>query len=403
MNKYAEPEVAQLDDLLSNTKISSLEFACVIPAYKETTQFVEKLVESHLTNKSILLIVVVNQPDYDENVLPQKELHQEITTMGNVISSSEHLTWLSLNNSLSAILLVNRFDSPIEEKYGVGQARKIGCDLALALYKKDYLKHRFIGSTDADATLPSDYFEQIKSLGKNNSFAVFNFSHQSIDKQIHQANHRYETALRYFVSGLAHAGSDYGHYTIGSLLVINLKDYAVARGFPKRSAGEDFYLLNKLAKTGSWTFFKQSVVRLEARPSDRVPFGTGPTVSKILGLADSDQDYCYYHPQLFEQLKSLLSQLDNLNGENYKTWSTSLDANILKALNLIGFEKFYSQNCHSSDRQFNKQLHNWFDNFKTLKFLHAVREVFSDYKDIPLEQAIQVAPFAIADSPVVDA
>jgi hypothetical protein len=43
--------------------------------------------------------------------------------------------------------------------------------------------------------------------------------------------------------------------------------------------------------------------------------------------------------------------------------------------------------------QFNKQLTVWFDSFKTLKFIHALRDL--GLENIALEQAIADAPFGI--------
>ena len=61
----------------------------------------------------------------------------------------------------------------------------------------------------------------------------------------------YEYSLRYYVAGLTYAQSPYAFHTIGSTMAVNAEHYASVRGFPRREAGEDFYLLNKLAKVGS--------------------------------------------------------------------------------------------------------------------------------------------------------
>lgn len=402
LSRYAEPEVAQLEDLIPKLPQTKFDYACVVPAYKETTTFVDQLLESHLKNKTILLVLVINQPDSEADTELQLALYHHVSQLGTTLSQSEQLKWLSLKNSKSSILLVDRFESPIPNNFGVGLARKIGCDLALELYHRGLVNSKFIGSTDADAQLPADYFDEISKLSMDTSFAVFNFSHISDNNELYLANRRYETALRYYVAGLNYAGSDYGHYTIGSLLAVNLEHYAMARGFPKRSAGEDFYLLNKLAKLGSWKFFEKSTVKLQARTSNRVPFGTGPAVAKILELTDNQQQYYYYHPSLFEKLRTLLSHFTTLNGDNIEEWSAKVEPDILIALNHIGFEKFYRQNKNNAHGQFKKQLTNWFDNFKTLKFLHSLRESNASLKDIPLEISVEMAPFRINDFPVVD-
>ena len=54
--------------------------------------------------------------------------------------------------------------------------------------------------------------------------------------------------MSYYVAGLAMAGSRYAHHSLGSTIAVHAKTYAAVRGYPKRSAGEDFYLLNKICK-----------------------------------------------------------------------------------------------------------------------------------------------------------
>ena len=48
--------------------------------------------------------------------------------------------------------------------------------------------------------------------------------------------------------GLGFAGSPYAYHSVGSTLAVRAEAYAIVRGVPKRAAGEDFYLLDKLAK-----------------------------------------------------------------------------------------------------------------------------------------------------------
>ncbi len=81
------------------------------------------------------------------------------------------------------------------------------------------------------------------------------------------------------------------------------------RGFPKREAGEDFYLLNKLAKVGTVLELAEGpdneAIRIESRRSDRVPFGTGAAVNRITALADPLGEFRFYDPSVFELLKAV--------------------------------------------------------------------------------------------------
>mgnify|MGYP000718713828 CR=1 FL=1 len=149
-----------------------------------------------------------------------------------------------------------------------------------------------------------------------------------------------------------------------------------------------FYLLNKLAKLGNVEFIAGVTIKLEARTSQRVPFGTGPAVQKILDLQESKQAYCYYHPEVFSLLKSTLHAFLELwqYRADIVVWLNNQPLLVQSALTEIGFNTFVAKQKNNSEKQFNKQLIVWFDAFKTLKFIHSLRE--NHYQDIPLTEAL---------------
>ena len=71
---------------------------------------------------------------------------------------------------------------------------------------------------------------------------------------------------------------------------------------PKKQGGEDFYFLQKVFPLGKCTEIIETKVIPSPRPSNRVPFGTGPSVQKSL---DSGQQYQTYNLQAFIELKQL--------------------------------------------------------------------------------------------------
>ena len=415
--RYAESEV---DVLMQYESILPDEFfvenVLVIPAFQETSAFIERFLVSTLSNEPVLMVVVINEPivvpiaeilietssktviEHPENILSkssnmQKALYNYSISCGSVNWQYENLTLIKVDLKDIWLLVVDRFTQAIDKEQGVGLARKIGADLSAYLISINRIKQQWICSSDADAHLPDDYFSALLSRHKKTVVCCFNFMHRSDDESVHQANFLYETALRYYVAGLQYAGSPYAFFTIGSTLAFKVEVYVQARGFPKKSAGEDFYLLNKLAKLGNVEFVKDVIIILEARTSQRVPFGTGPAVQKILDLQKSNQDYCYYHPDLFTLLKSTLNSFSNL--WDYRNdlilWFQQLPIIISQALIEIGFECFVEKQKCNSKKQFDKQLVVWFDAFKTLKFIHSLRA--NHYQDIPLSLALSKAPF----------
>lgn len=401
---YAAAEIAQLPSIA----FQQSDYCVVIPAYQETADFITQFITGVLATQNVLVVVVINQPT---NALTgnsrnntQRQLFHEICALGGIKKTTQQLTYLAFNEGNNHGLIVDRFSFPIPEKQGVGLARKIGCDIALALIAQQKIKSTFIASTDADATLPEDYFlvqakltstlNPQQNIKQNHySAAYFNFSHYSENSLVNKANQQYERALKYFYQGLCFAQSPYAFFTIGSILLINSEHYAQARGFPKRSAGEDFYLLNKLAKLGCVHYFSDSKVLLKARTSSRVPFGTGPAVKSILALNENNQPYCYYHPQVFNELKQLIIHAQHLFPflNNIDAWLAQLSSSNQQALVDIGFHAFIDNHKKVKETQFYKQWLVWFDAFKTLKYIHALRHLA--YPDIPLTTAMKQADF----------
>src|SRR5262249_56888321 len=104
---------------------------------------------------------------------------------------------------------------------------------------------------------------------------LFPFCHRgSPPPVLADAMHRYEIFLRYYLLGLADAGSPYAFHTLGSAIAVNPMAYAMVRGFPRRLAGEDFHFLNKVAKIGSILRMGGAPIVIEGRRSHPAPFGT---------------------------------------------------------------------------------------------------------------------------------
>ena len=401
LKHYAEPCIDALDCFPNDIYFA---YSVVIPAYKETSNFVSCYLNSSLSQQKTLMVLVVNQPDTDPNKSPQQVLKQNVCALGETVWVNGSYTLVKSNAGNSFVLLLDSFTQPIPEKQGVGTARKQGVDTVLALIADKKIKSDWICSTDADASLPDTYFDILAEIERDVSSkivgACFNFHHECQDLKVHQANALYEQALRYYVAGLTYAKSPYNFFTIGSLLSFKAKAYADVRGFPQRSAGEDFYLLNKLAKLGDIAFLKDHVIELTARRSDRVPFGTGPTVNHIISLQEQQKDYCYYHPQVFILLKEVLFGFTTLfeHRQSLDHWLALLSPQAKSCLLSLDFERFIEKQISQQQKvankiQFNKQLEVWFDAFKTLKFIHFAKNNY--WSDIPLEQVLTKAPIEL--------
>lgn len=408
LRNYAEPEISALDGLPDQL---CWENVMVIPASNESPGLLRS--PPPCGGRSLLILVINEAMNAEEKVsLRNRALHAAVQERFKPLWRSASDSGLSLWRDPHAgrdLLLVDRFSEGryLPARGGVGFARKIGADLALSLIHHQRIRTTWIHCTDADVQLPETYFSRSNSLQDDVSkisALTYPFSHSdNLDKpdsrEVVKATLLYELSLRYYVAGMKLARSPYAFHTIGSTMAVNAVHYAMVRGFPKREAGEDFYLLNKLAKVGSVLELVEDAdngaIEIESRLSDRVPFGTGAAVNKITGLADPVTDFRFYDPVVFELLQLWLESLPSV----WETGSTELKPGIfpdremenrrykLQAL-LAGLNEIKTDQAlvHAfrqsrSLDQFTRQMHTWFDAFRTLKLIHFLRD--SDFPSIP--------------------
>ena len=310
LDNYAEPE-AQLSASFTALATKKYQQALIIPFYQETADTFSQWLRFCESNPQTLFIAVINRPDTDSD-LSWFEALKGVMPKGN--SRSDHLHLHELDNHSSVLWVDRCSELPIPAKEGVGLARKIGNDIACTLVSMKRISSNWLANTDADASLPANYFEILKQTqnpSQSVSALVLPFEHiNDNDALTYKATKHYEFTLDYYVEALRYAGSHYSFHTIGSIVVIDCHHYTKVRGFPKRAGAEDFYLLNKLAKTGLIKNLEKPLVKLQSRQSSRVPFGTGPAVKAISEL-NNPKDYSLYHPASFDYLKAVLTLLDD--------------------------------------------------------------------------------------------
>jgi len=384
---YAEPECQLLKPLLngppehhryrhplSDTN-HEWQYVLVIPAYDEKPEFFDRLAVTLLAQQAVLLILVVNQPDTlssatEANHNLVRHLQQRTTGLGQ----AGHLSLGQIQDTHSALLTVRRIDRHLQipAGQGVGLARKIGADIATWLIYSGRIESPWIFCTDADCHLPSNYFSGAKNAGTA-AAVVFPFHHVCPGDRLGYATRLYELSLNHYVEGLRGAGSPYAFHTVGSIFGIHSRHYCQVRGFPKRAGGEDFYLLNKLAKTAPIRQLDQPLISIEARLSGRVPFGTGPAVNQILAMTNPALDFRCYNPVIFTELGHWLSALPALR--HILLEDLPLSNSVVNLLNSMGIQvaRDHALKHSKSVDGFVRQMHIWFDGFRTLKLVHGLQ------------------------------
>lgn len=405
LNHYAEQEVEVVDALKEITKGKQYEHVLVIPCFDETTDFAQRLLKSDLWKQNILVIVVINQ-SVDSGINTNNKTLWQFFKALTFCSELPNTLLCGNSEDNSKFLVIDRFrDKKIPKKEGVGLARKIGCDIACRLISDSVVTHPWIHTTDADALLPSTYFKASQDASPAASAIIYNFEHvrpEDCAEQVYKATMLYESSLRYYYRGLLWAGSPYAFYTIGSTLAVHWEAYAQCRGFPKRAGAEDFYLLNKLAKVGNIQFIEPTRVKIFARISQRAPFGTGQAVQSIIQQEEQGQEFNYYAPECFALLKQWLNARNQLwhalcsdsNINSYNEYQALIAeqtlSRILTELNFYEFENHVRRQVRNV-KQFERVFHDWFDAFKTLKFIRLSQQYF--YPAKPFNTCQNEAPF----------
>ena len=115
------------------------------------------------------------------------------------------------------------------------------------------------------------------------------------------------------------------------------------------------------------------------RPSERVPFGTGPVVSRLSAGGDSLRTY---DPRPFGMLQELFQRIDRPEGLA-GPWPEPLQA-FLKNQDFEGALAEIRNNSASA-AAFKKRFWRWFNMFRIMKFVHFARE--RGFPDIPVGDA----------------
>ena len=321
---------------------------------------------SFFTEANVLVILVINAP---------------VGAATEQIRRTEGLLEARKARDYAHVLLLDHVSEPnrLNPKHGVGLARKIGCDLGLALHLLGQIRSPWLLQSDADVAFPLKGYTDVFStefFAANPQLCpgalIFPHRHHSADPSLHIAASLYDLHMAYYVAGLAEAGSPYAHHSLGSTIAIHADIYAAVRGYPKRSAGEDFYLLNKVCKVAPVQRLSEPTPTIEARLSSRVPFGTGPALQRIVqGLPEdlSGNHYLSYHPACFTLLARAIDALDQwaVDPDN------SLPDDLAQRLQALGFERFAKklnqQNTNATKRR--QSVRDWFDGLKTCSLFGA--------------------------------
>lgn len=374
--------------------LSGISQVVVIPCYAES-RYIFKTLASLSKNpeedlkKSLILCVVNNgsRKSTDETAILDNQCTMECLDM--LITGHLNEPFLHRIDQMNIIkeilqtkIRISYIDASSEgsempdKGSGVGLARKIGLDHALTIIDyHDDVPH-LLYNLDADTIVENNYLPAVRAFFINEQAAAaayVAFTHQDPEEAaLQSAIICYEIFLRYYVAGLRYSGSVYAHHSVGSTMVCTADGYAAVRGMNRRQAGEDFYFLNKMAKLGAVKSICTTTVYPSARPSHRVPFGTGRT---MLRSGHSIHRCTAYHPDVFVILKKWLASAEcamDKNAEGLMRIAENIDPLLASFLDIFRFPDVWPRICKNNRNriELTAKFHDWFDGFKTMKFIH---------------------------------
>jgi len=347
------------------------DMAVVIPCYNEPEigQTIQSLFQSDSEGIKTAIVVVVNSTTNS----PQAVIDQNLQTISE-------LNLLAKESVAGKQLFVLNAGSLPSKHGGVGWARKIGMDWAVAQFNHLGYNKGIIISLDADSLVEKNYLSTIYSYFNANpkkiAATIYFEHHFSLNSKLIELEEpavvMYELYMRYYRNALLQTGFPHAMFTVGSCFAVKADAYIAQGGMNRRKAGEDFYFLHKLSMLGEIGEINTTTVYPSSRISDRVPFGTGPV---IRNYCEGDRSIEITYPlEAFLKLKPLFSRVSDF----YALGSELIDEDLSSDNMLLLFvkdKKLTSEiqelkaNCKSGVI-FEKRFYHLFNAFMVLQWLN---------------------------------
>ena len=338
-----------------------------------------------------IIIPVFNEYDYLlstlKSITKQKNIYLSNTLVVLVINNTVDAIQSIKKNNKATKFLINSHEFNFEymildyyskgnelpnKKGGVGVARKIGMDYCLQYSNQNSL----LFCLDADTLISKEYLSKIIKFNYKTDFktCVVKFSHQkSPDQKIEKAIRLYEQKLYSIANQIKKCKSPYGYVSMGSTIVCKVKAYIAVGGMPKKSAAEDFYFMQSLAKYHLIHFIDDCLVYPSSRLEMRVYLGTG---FRLLQYNENkkflDLDFS---KNCFVTVKKIISFVEKNYKISYNIFLKELNKNfddkICNFLNNHDIKKIWNRinKNAKTKKQFMIFFHQWFDALKIMQLL----------------------------------
>lgn len=350
----------------------NLGLAVVVPVYDEPclNQSLQSLWDCERTPCDVEVLLVFNSSERDSDAI----------RLRNRRAIQSAVRWIGEHADSQFRCHVLDFPRLPAKHAGVGLARKIGMDEAAArFYQTKQPERGVMVCYDADCLCKRNFLvENFRHFAERPGIAGCStyFEHPlsgAEELAVYRAVTAYELHLRYYVEGLRWAGFPYAYHTIGSAMSVRVPAYLQLGGMNRKKAGEDFYFFQKLMRHAKTSELSATAVYPSARPSHRVPFGTGQAVGRILA-GEPQMSYSF---QSFWSVKALVDavrSLDQAPTSFEECFPSNLPAPMLAFLEANDCQSAIAEISKNvaGIAQFKKRFWRWFDGFRCVKFLNWV-------------------------------
>ncbi len=366
----------------------NLGLVLVIPCYNEPgiLATLESLENCQTPQKKVEVIIVINSSEMSNiEVIEQ-----------NRRTKKDIEVWINQHKKRNHSYLIIVLENIQKKIAGAGYARKIGMDEAVFRFKQANVENGIICSLDADSLVAQNYLVEIENLFRKNkecNGCSIYFEHaidgNEFDNEVYRRITEYELHIRYHKYALRYTKFPYYHYTVGSSFTVSAKAYCLQGGMNRKQAGEDFYFLQKIMPMGNYFELNSTAVFPSSRPSDRVPFGTGPIIYQY--LQNTEQEFLTYNFEAFVPLKKLFSDKNlffRADDNKIDTLIKNYHPSMIDFLTKNNFkEALETLNKNTAQQKnFERRFFHWFDGFKVIKYLNFAHENY--YKKQAIEKAI---------------
>lgn len=359
----------------------------VIPCYNEDkwSETLDNLRLQITSETPTAVIVVVNSGENSpaSAIENNRETFQHLCAYARE-KSNEHCFFLPL-----------LFEHLPRKHAGVGLARKIGMDIAVRYFTETQNPNGILVSLDADCHVSENYLTTIQATFRQHSKTnclIFSFLHrlENDSSQLRNAIEQYEKYIAYQRRMLRYIGFPHYYHTIGSAFAVKADAYVKVGGMGRQQGGEDFYFLQKIFALGNIRELRDVFVYPLARLSDRIPFGTGPALQKIMDAPD--ETLRVYSTASFESLKKVLDNIlicfekDEVSVIDYYVRQDEAFRDFMPVDEFFAIVRDCNQNS-ASQAAFEKRFFHHFNAFKIIKYLNFVHE--SHFALQPIEEVSQ--------------